>query len=90
MVDLVEFYFNLLIFIKIQVGGNIHEEQISTIADHTIGELVKYEFCFCFGETKKSIFQDSDGDLTITFDEFCQTLSKIDIDEKMSMKFWKS
>jgi hypothetical protein len=22
------------------VGGNIHEEQISTIADHTIGELV--------------------------------------------------
>ncbi len=31
--------------------------------------------------------QDSDGDLTITFEEFCETLTNIDVDEKMSMKF---
>lgn len=30
---------------------------------------------------------DSDGDMVITFDEFCKTLEKIDIDDKMSMKF---
>jgi calcineurin B homologous protein 1 len=30
---------------------------------------------------------DVDGDLSITFEEFVQTLEKIDIDEKMSMKF---
>jgi hypothetical protein len=28
------------------VGGNIHEEQISTIADHTIGELESFIFYF--------------------------------------------
>ncbi|UJR21300.1 hypothetical protein I4U23_024390 [Adineta vaga] len=55
--------------LKLMVGGNIHDEQIATIADHTIEEL------------------DADGDLTITFDEFCKTLSNIDVDEKMSMKF---
>jgi Ca2+-binding EF-hand superfamily protein len=30
---------------------------------------------------------DSDNDMVITFDEFCKTLEKIDIDDKMSMKF---
>jgi calcineurin B homologous protein 1 len=30
---------------------------------------------------------DVDGDLVITFQEFCDTLKKIDVDEKMSMKF---
>ena len=30
---------------------------------------------------------DSDGDMVITFQEFCETLKKIDVDEKMSMKF---
>jgi calcineurin B family protein 1 len=30
---------------------------------------------------------DSDGDFVITFEEFCKTLTKIDIDDKMSMKF---
>ncbi|CAF0874877.1 unnamed protein product [Adineta ricciae] len=55
--------------LKLMVGGNIHDEQIATIADHTIEEL------------------DDDRDLTITFEEFCKTLSNIDVDEKMSMKF---
>ncbi|CAF1239471.1 unnamed protein product [Rotaria magnacalcarata] len=59
----------LLGILKMMVGGNIHDEQIATIADHTIEEL------------------DSDGDLTITFEEFCKTLIRIDVDEKMSMKF---
>ncbi|CAF0755714.1 unnamed protein product [Adineta steineri] len=59
----------LVEILKMMVGGNIHEDQIATIADHTIGEL------------------DADGDLTITFKEFCDTISKIDVDEKMSMKF---
>ncbi|CAF0939235.1 unnamed protein product [Didymodactylos carnosus] len=59
----------LLEILKMMVGGNIHDEQIATIADHTIGEL------------------DSDGDLSITFEEFCETLQRIDVDEKMSMKF---
>ena len=30
---------------------------------------------------------DTDGDLSITFQEFKETLTKIDIDDKMSMKF---
>ena len=30
---------------------------------------------------------DVDGDQSITFKEFCETLTKIDVDEKMSMKF---
>ncbi len=30
---------------------------------------------------------DVDGDLSITFQEFCATLAKIDVDDKMSMKF---
>ena len=30
---------------------------------------------------------DTDGDNTITFQEFCKTLEKIDLDETMSMKF---
>ncbi|CAF4233296.1 unnamed protein product, partial [Adineta steineri] len=59
----------LLDILKLMVGGNIHDEQLGTIADHTIEEL------------------DADGDLTITFEEFCKTLENIDVDEKMSMKF---
>jgi calcineurin B family protein 1 len=30
---------------------------------------------------------DRDGNMFITFKDFCETLTKIDIDEKMSMKF---
>ena len=30
----------LLEVLKMMVGGNIHDDQIATIADHTIGELV--------------------------------------------------
>ena len=30
----------LLEVLKMMVGGNIHEDQIAMIADHTIGELV--------------------------------------------------
>jgi calcineurin B homologous protein 1 len=30
---------------------------------------------------------DMDGDMVITFEEFCNTLDKIDIEDKMSMKF---
>jgi len=59
----------LLDVLKMMVGGNIHDDQIATIADHTIGEL------------------DSDGDQSITFEEFCETLERIDADDKMSMKF---
>lgn len=30
----------LLDVLKMMVGGNIHDDQIATMADHTIGELV--------------------------------------------------
>ncbi|CAF1129143.1 unnamed protein product [Rotaria sordida] len=59
----------LLEVLKMMVGGNIHDDQIATIADHTINEL------------------DTDGDKSITFEEFCKTLERIDADDKMSMKF---
>ncbi|UJR08131.1 hypothetical protein I4U23_012407 [Adineta vaga] len=59
----------LLDVLKMMVGGNILDDQIATIADHTIGEL------------------DKDGDRSITFEEFCKTLERIDADDKMSMKF---
>ncbi len=75
----------LVEILKMMVGGNIHEEQISTIADHTIGELVNFDLKFFYDYYL--FLQDADGDLTITFEEFCNTLSKIDVDEKMSMKF---
>jgi Ca2+-binding EF-hand superfamily protein len=29
--------------LKMMVGGNIHEDQIATITDHTIGELVNQQ-----------------------------------------------
>ena len=51
------------------VGDNIPKDQLTAIAERTIGEL------------------DSDGDMVITFNEFKKTLEKIDIDDKMSMKF---
>ncbi|CAF4544835.1 unnamed protein product [Rotaria socialis] len=56
----------LLDVLKMMVGGNIHDDQIATIADHTIGEL------------------DDDGDKSITFEEFCNTLERIDADDKMN------
>ncbi|CAF4383551.1 unnamed protein product, partial [Rotaria sp. Silwood2] len=59
----------LLEVLKMMVGGNIHDDQIATIADHTISEL------------------DKDGDRSITFEEFCKTIERIDADNKMSMKF---
>lgn len=31
--------------------------------------------------------KDNDGDKSITFEEFCKTLERIDADDKMSMKF---
>jgi hypothetical protein len=30
--------------ISFKVGGNIHDDEIATIADHTIGELVRIFF----------------------------------------------
>lgn len=36
----------LLGVLKMMVGGNIHDDQIATIADHTIGELVGLIFEF--------------------------------------------
>ena len=78
----------LLEVLKMMVGGNIHDDQIATIADHTIGELVNEKHLFFnYFNLCLFLFQDKDGDRSITFEEFCKTLERIDADDKMSMKF---
>lgn len=57
--------------LSLLVGANLPEEQMNAIAERTIAELA------------------SAGDIEygITYEQFCNTLNKIDVDEKMSMKF---
>jgi Ca2+-binding EF-hand superfamily protein len=43
MVSLIFKIFDKTLY-QLKVGGNIQDEQIATIADHTIGELVKVFF----------------------------------------------
>lgn len=54
------------------VGQNLPEEQMSALAERTIAELL----------TENELGQNA-----ITYKKFCETLNKIDIDDKMSMKF---
>lgn len=61
----------LLSILNLLVGANLPEEQMNAIAERTIAELGP----------------QSEIDSSISYEKFCYTLTKIDIDEKMSMKF---
>jgi calcineurin B family protein 1 len=63
----------LLSILNMLVGSNLPVEQMNALAERTIAELV--------------VDSDSGQQNSITFKKFCETLKKIDIDDKMSMKF---
>jgi Ca2+-binding EF-hand superfamily protein len=62
----------LLSILNMLVGQNLPEEQMNALAERTIAELL----------TENELGQNA-----ITYKKFCETLNKIDIDDKMSMKF---
>ena len=64
----------LLSILNIIVGDNLPQEQMNAIAEQTIAELLTEN--------------DFAGNM-ITYEKFCDTLKKIDIEDKMSMKFLK-
>lgn len=61
----------LLSILNLLVGANLPEEQMNAIAERTIAELGP----------------QTEIESGISYERFCNTLTKIDIDEKMSMKF---
>ncbi len=64
----------------------IDKEELLSILRMLVGSNIPEEQIVSIAE--RTIAElDVDGDLRITFDEFCDTLAKIDVDEKMSMKF---
>lgn len=65
----------LLNILNMLVGANLPDEQMNAIAERTIAELIDES--------------DANGNPNgvITYKKFCETLIKIDIDDKLSMKF---
>lgn len=61
----------LMSILGLLVGANLPEEQLNAIAERTIIELGP----------------DSEIEAGISYEKFCNSLLKIDIDDKMSMKF---
>jgi calcineurin B family protein 1 len=66
--------------------GRISKPELLAILRMLVGSNIPEEQMNAIAE--RTIAElDENGDLVITFQEFCDTLKKIDIDEKMSMKF---
>ena len=64
----------------------INKDELLSILRMLVGSNIPEEQIISIAD--KTIGElDINGDLSITFQEFCETLEKIDIDEKMSMKF---
>lgn len=64
----------------------IDKEELLSILRMLVGSNIPEEQIVSIAE--RTITElDVDGDLRITFQEFCDTLAKIDVDDKMSMKF---
>lgn len=64
----------------------INKDELLSILRMLVGANIPEEQIVSIAE--RTITElDVDGDLSITFREFCDTLDKIDVDEKMSMKF---
>lgn len=64
----------------------INKEELLSILRMLVGSNIPEEQIVSIAERTISEL-DLNGDLSITFQEFCDTLAKIDVDEKMSMKF---
>ena len=62
----------LLAILIMLIGYNLPEEQMNSMAERTIAEVVA---------------DKEPGSTEITFEMFIDTLKKIDVEEKMSMKF---
>lgn len=66
--------------------GRINKPELLAILHMLVGSNIPEEQMNAIAE--RTIAElDENGDMVITFQEFCETLKKIDIDEKMSMKF---
>ena len=64
----------------------INKSELMGILKMLVGSNIPEEQLNAIAE-RTIIELDDDGDASITFEEFCTTLTKIDIDEKLSMKF---
>lgn len=66
--------------------NKINKPELLTILKMLVGSNIPEEQMNAIAE--RTITElDENGDMVITFKEFCDTLTKIDVDEKMSMKF---
>ena len=66
--------------------GKVNKNELLAILRMLVGSNIPEEQMNAIAE--RTIAElDENGDMVITFEEFCETLKKIDIDEKMSMKF---
>jgi Ca2+-binding EF-hand superfamily protein len=67
-------------------NNKISKEELLQVLHMMVGDNIPENQLSAIAERTISELDDN-GDMSITFDEFCRTLEKIDIDEKMSMKF---
>lgn len=64
----------------------INKDELLSILRMLVGSNIPEEQIIAIAE--RTITElDVNGDLSITFQEFCETLTKIDVEDKMSMKF---
>ncbi len=66
--------------------NQINKKELLAVLNMMVGENIPEDQLQSIAERTISEL-DEDGDEVITFEEFCATLEKIDVDEKMSMKF---
>lgn len=65
----------LLAILNMLVGANLPEDQMNALAERTIAELLDEN------DASTNVLD------SITYKKFCESLKKIDIEDKMSMKF---
>jgi Ca2+-binding EF-hand superfamily protein len=66
--------------------NQINKKELLAVLEMMVGDNIPNEQLTSIAERTINEL-DEDGDEAITFEEFCTTLEKIDVDEKMSMKF---
>ena len=68
------------------MDDKINKDELLSVLKMLVGSNIPEEQIISIAERTISEL-DGNGDSSITFREFCNTLSKIDVDDKMSMKF---
>ncbi len=79
--------FLLILKVYDRDGDNkINKDELLDVLNMMVGDNIPKDQLNAIAE--RTIGElDSDNDMVITFEEFKKTLDKIDIDDKMSMKF---